>query len=86
MAKYLSKVVEVEAWEIPDADDTIGCPAWVIQYSLHGFINATGDLGNVQVHGVNGITEGAPGDYIINRGGRDIYVCKREVFHKKYEV
>jgi len=82
LAKFRSKIVEIEAF-------CYGCephPNWFTNY--HPLIEKTyypnSDRVDLKVKSNHGWVQVEAGDFIIVGDG-ELYPCKAEVFHKKYE-
>jgi hypothetical protein len=86
MAKYRSKVVEIEAYQwMPNAPPQT-LPMWLVDHILtrpEAFNEATGEL---TIRTLEGDMRAAPGDYIIRGMEGELYPCKPSIFEKKYEA
>lgn len=85
MAKFKSKVIEIEAMQytLETRDEVI---AWC--GAQHKGIDDDGaeiELKNLRIHTLEGVMMVCPGDWIIKGTEGEFYPCKPSVFERKYE-
>lgn len=91
MAKYRSKVVEIDAIQFSDRISEIDGPepdwytaARSIDYGEAGSV--TYAYGKLRIMTLEGEMTASPGDWIIKGTEGELYPCKPSVFARKYEL
>ena len=95
MAKFRSKVAEIEAWRLPNFEHADfgrwndAVPDWLVEAVRDGKIGviakpAFHDQAYMEIETDAGVVYAEAGDWIIHDKG-EIFPCKPSVFERKYE-
>lgn len=85
MAKYRKKPVVIEAYQLPDGNDTEAVEEFNIWAARVGFINWSSDYDGISIETLEGIMFAGVGDWIIKGVAGEFYPCKDEIFKATYE-
>lgn len=94
MPRFISKQVEIEAYQIIDEenDHTVETPRWLIDAILADKVKLIVESATVPgrktftVHTDEGIMEGQVGDWIIKGLEGELYPCRDSIFKAKYDL
>lgn len=86
MLKFRKKPIEIEAWQIPPADDeqTRANPPWLISAVIDGTVTPL-EQGGVIIKTLEGDHRGNVGDWIIRGVKGEMYPCRDDIFRMTYE-
>ncbi len=81
MAKYRSKVVEIEAWQWDGKATSSDRPEWMRGPEIRADHNEQ----ILRIATLEGVMTAQAGDWIIRGTEGELYPCKPSVFERKYE-
>ena len=84
MPKFRKKPVEIEAFQLPAEDEDASDELIDFLHSSDRDI-MSGYGGTVEIHTLEGVMVGEPGDWIIKGVKGEFYPCKPDIFEATYD-
>jgi hypothetical protein len=86
--KYRKKPVEIEAWQIEQAEDIEAIGDWIAENDKNGSHEVSGQLGGeayLAIRTLEGEMRADVGDWVIRGVQDEFYPCKPDIFAATYE-